>query len=312
MAYLTPSERARRAWALARSQHGVIALFQLIALGFTLRAIKHRVATGRLHQIHRGVYAVGRRDLPRQGEWMAAVLACGESAVLSHQSAAALWRIRTENASRICVSVPRQSDPRHGGIEVHRRVALPEEDRTHRKNIPVTTPLRTLLDLGSRVSSYELEAAINEADKLDLIDPDQLRVALDERRGQRGVRPLRKILDRGEFVLTDSELERRFLPIARRAGLGTPLTQEQVNGFKVDFYWPDLGLVVETDGLRYHRTPSAQTKDHVRDQAHIASGLTPLRFTHWQVRYDPRHVEHTLRASAQIAATRRMAAPRHH
>jgi very-short-patch-repair endonuclease len=110
---------------------------------------------------------------------------------------------------------------------------------------------------------------------------------------------LREILDRVEFVLTDSALERRFLPLARSAGLPKPSTQQWVNGFRVDFYWPDLGLVVETDGLRYHRTASQQTKDRVRDQAHIAAGLTPLRFTHWQVRYDPQHVERTLRAAVR-------------
>jgi very-short-patch-repair endonuclease len=246
------------------------------------------------------VYAVGRRELTRIGEWMAAVLACGDGAVLSHESAAALWAIRGETASEIQVSVPRRADPRHPGIEVHRRSALPSEDLTSRRNIPVTTPVRTLIDLGTRLRSHAIEAAINEADKLDLVDPVSLGARLMDRRGQRGVRPLRKILDRGEFVLTDSELERRFLPIAKRAGLGMPLTQQWVNGFRVDFYWPELGLVVETDGLRYHRTPSEQARDRVRDQAHIAAGLTPLRFTHWQVRHDPKQVERTLRAAVSI------------
>jgi very-short-patch-repair endonuclease len=299
MAYLTPSERANRTWSLARTQHGVIALFQLMALGYTLRAIKHRVDTGRLHPLHRGVYAVGRRELTRMGEWMGAVLACGDGTVLSHESGAALWGIRKETRSEIHVSVPRSADPRHAGIEVHRRSALPSDDRTSHRNIPVTTPVRTLIDLGTRLRPYALEAAINEADKLDLIEPAALGAALQDRRGQRGVRPLREILERGEFVLTDSELELRFLRITRRAAMGKPLTQQWVNGFRVDFYWPDLGLVVETDGLRYHRTPSQQTKDRVRDQTQVAAGLTPLRFTHWQVRYDRGYVERTLRAAAR-------------
>jgi very-short-patch-repair endonuclease len=305
MGYLTPSERARRAWTLARLQHGVIALFQLTALGFTLRAVKHRIATGRLHPVHRGVYAVGRRDLTRRGKWLAAVLACGDGAVLSHDSAGALWVIRTECGRNVHVSVPRTADPRHPGLTVHRRSSLPEVEVTRREGIAVTTPIRTLVDLGTCLSSYDLEAAINEADKLDLVDPVTLRAALDERKGQRGVRPLREILERGEFVLTDSELERRFLRLVRGAGLGAPLTQQHLNGFRVDFYWPDLGLVVETDGLRYHRTPAQQTKDRVRDQAHIAAGLTPLRFTHWQVRYDAGHVTRTLTAAARRAPARR-------
>ncbi len=98
--------------------------------------------------------------------------------------------------------------------------------------------------------------------------------------------------------MTDSELERQFLPLARAAGLPLPLTQQPLNGFRVDFYWPDLGLVVETDGLRYHRTPSQQARDRLRDQAHAAVGLTPLRFTHAQVRFEPNHVRDTLAAVA--------------
>jgi predicted transcriptional regulator of viral defense system len=127
--------RAKRAWGLATTQHGVVALFQLSALGYTREAVRHRVATGRLYPIHRGVYAVGRRELTRVGEWMAAVLACGEKAVLSHDSAAALWEIRSERGHEIHVSVPRSRDPLHAGIRVHRRSTLPAEDLTRHDNI---------------------------------------------------------------------------------------------------------------------------------------------------------------------------------
>jgi very-short-patch-repair endonuclease len=207
--------------------------------------------------------------------------------------------MRPEDGVIIHVSGPRTRDHRQPGIAAHRTQTLCEWDLTRREDIPVTSAVRTLIDLGTRLPAGALEAAINEADKLDLIDPPALRAALEVRRGQRGVRPLREILDRGEFALKDSELERRFLPIARRAGLPKPSTQQWVNGFRVDFYRHDLGLVVETDGLRYHRTPGEQARDRIRDQAHIASGLTPLRFTHWQVRYDPRHVERTLQAATR-------------
>jgi very-short-patch-repair endonuclease len=169
---------------------------------------------------------------------------------------------------------------------------------TRRKNIPVTTPVLTLIDLATCVPAGPLEAAINEADKLDLISPPRLRAELDERNGQRGVPALRRILDRSTFVLTDTELQRRFVPIAARAGLGRPQTQRRVNGFRVDFFWPERGLVVETDGLRYHRTAEQQLHDRVRDQTHAATGLTAMRFTHWPVRYDPSRVETTLRAVA--------------
>src|SRR5262249_41501587 len=100
------------------------------------------------------------------------------------------------------------------------------------------------------------------------------------------------------FTLTDSRLERRLLPIARKAGLGRPETRRHLNGVRVDFYWPDLGLVVETDGLRYHRTPSQQARDRIRDQAHTRAGLTPLRFTRAQAEFEPEQVRETLAAVA--------------
>jgi very-short-patch-repair endonuclease len=185
------------------------------------------------------------------------------------------------------------------GIWIHRRKLLSPADVGTCRGIPVTSPVRTLIDLATCLPEIELEAAVNEADKLDLVDPEALRAALDERAGQPGVAKLRTLLDRHTFVPTDSELERRFLPIARRAGFPRPLTQQWVNGYRVDFYWPDLGLVVETDGLRYHRTPAEQAADRRRDQAHTASGLTPLRFARTQVLHEPEQVEHTLAAVAR-------------
>ncbi len=165
--------------------------------------------------------------------------------------------------------------------------------------IPVTSPVRTLLDLATVLDPPALEAAINAADKLDVIDPEALRAALDRRTGQPGVATLRRVLDRATFRLTDSELERRFLRLVARAGLPPALTGQRINGFKVDFLWPTLGLVVETDGLRYHRTPAQQARDRARDQAHSAAGLTPLRFTHAQVRSEPSEVVTTLTAVAR-------------
>lgn len=162
----------------------------------------------------------------------------------------------------------------------------------------MTCVVRTLIDIACSLDLGRLERAVNEADRLDLIDPEALRTALDAYRGQQGVARLRELLDRRTFRLTDSELERWFLPQVRRAGLSLPLTRQRLNGFKVDFFWPDLRLVVETDGLRYHRTPAQQARDRVRDQAHLAAGFIPLRFTHWQVRYEAGHVRATLGAVA--------------
>jgi very-short-patch-repair endonuclease len=223
---------------------------------------------------------------------MAAVVGCGTAAALSDGSGAALWAMRPA-LGPIEVTVPRGVRPRRPGIIVHRRTLAPDDVTTHH-GIPVTTPARTLIDLAVQLPRPQLERAINEADKLDLVDPETLRAYLVDAVRRPGVVNLRQTLDRRTFALTDSELERRFLPIARRAGLPLPETGALVNGFKVDFYWRELGLVVETDGIRYHRTPAEQTRDRIRDQVHTAAGLTPLRFTRSQVAYEPRYVEATL------------------
>ena len=195
-------------------------------------------------------------------------------------------------------------DPRPAGITVHRRGCLRPEDHTRRDGIPVTTVVCTLVDLARHGSTERIESAVNEADKLDLLNPDSLRSALDSLGGRHGAAVLRQVLDRRTFTLTDSQLERRLLPLLRRAGLAGPRTGQFVNGFKVDFYWPELGLVIETDGLRYHRTPAQQSRDRLRDQAHAAAGLTVLRFTHGQVAFEAAHVHKTLTAVA-----RRLRAP---
>jgi very-short-patch-repair endonuclease len=289
--------------ALAAKQHGVITRAQLIDLGMSPEAIRYRLQRRRLHPVHRGVYAVGRPQLTRHGVLIAAVFSCGPGAALSHDAAGEVLGIRKRRPGPIDVTVP-GAERRRSGIRVHRR-PLPAGDVTHRHGIPVTSIVRTLLDLAQRLPPRELEAAVNEADKLDLIDPDRLRTALDGREGRHGVGPLRALLDRHTLTLTDSELERRFLPIARRAGLPPPLTQREVNGFRVDFYWPQLGLVVETDGLRYHRTPAQQAHDRRRDQAHAAAGLTALRFTHEQI------ARETDRAGAILVAVVRRAPTAH-
>jgi len=225
---------------------------------------------------------------------MAVVLACGPDAALSHRSAAALWGFGQEHPDYIDVSVRRTSEARLPGVRCHRRPSLPADAITARWNIPLTQPVQTFLDLTRVTGPITVERAINEADKLDVIDADTLRRALDDRPGEPGVRPLRQILDKHTFRLSDDELERLFRPLAGAAGLPVPLTKAKVNEFEVDFFWPDLGLVVETDGWRYHRTPSAQTRDALRFQTHTAAGLTPLRFSHYQVKYQPRHVRQIL------------------
>jgi hypothetical protein len=293
----TTGARSRSAWALAAKQDDVVTREQLHELGFTRAAIRHRLRRGRLCELWPGVYLVGRRNATRRGLFRAAVLACrhAESA-LSHTSGGELMGLPLIDTSTIHVSVPANVRRRLRGITCHPRSNLAEWEIGDIDGIRVTGTATTLVDIAPGLSLAELERAVNDADKLDLVDPEALRRQLARIPKRPGKAKLRKLLERHAFLLTDSELERRFIPIARRAGLPLPLTGETVNGFKVDFYWPELKLVVETDGLRYHRTPAAQARDRRRDQAHASAGLVPLRFTHAQVLYEPRAVERTLRA----------------
>jgi very-short-patch-repair endonuclease len=228
---------------------------------------------------------------------MAAVLACGEWACLSHRSAGALWGI-VPGRPGIDVTVRRHAHLRRPGLRVHVRCRFRPDDVTAVEGIPVTAPARTLLDLAAELAPRRLERAVNEADKLNVIDPEALRTAVDRYVAHPGVRALRALLDRDTFRLSDAELEVLFRPIAKRAGLPEPQTKQRINGFEVDFFWPELGLVIETDGWRYHRTPAAQTRDALRDQTHTAAGLTTLRFSHYQVKYEPAHVRGVLSGTA--------------
>jgi len=247
---------------------------------------------------------------------MAAVLACGgdvaldgrvllrpdrkpaTAVVLSHGSAAALFSIGREVAGRLEVSTMLPTDRTVPGVRLHRRPTLRRDSVGYFEGIPVTSPAQTLIDLATRHDRAVMERSINEADGLGLIRTDDLRKALDDHHGERGVARLRAILDRRTFRYTRSELERAFLPLADAAGLPLPRTSIYVNGHEVDFYFPSLNLVIEADSITYHRTPAQQTKDHQRDQDHSAAGTPYLRFTHAQIRYEPESVVRTLRATA--------------
>jgi very-short-patch-repair endonuclease/predicted transcriptional regulator of viral defense system len=288
---MTPETTQRSVWPLVRRQHGVIRRQQLHELGFTDEAIRHRLAKGRLHRVWPDVYAVGRPQLEQEGLWMAAVLTCGTRAVLSHDSAAQLWGVRKPRGGAIHVSVPSPRDPRRRGIRVHRRG---EVERTRHQRIPVTTPAQTIVDLAPRLTQRQLERVIDEADKLDLAHPDELHRMAQAQCG-RGPSIVCALLSMRMFLLTDSDLERLLIPLAERAGLPTPETQVVVNGHRVDFYFRERGLVVEADGGRYHRTPSEQRRDRIRDHAHAVAGLTSVRFTHDQIAHEPRYVARILR-----------------
>lgn len=234
---------------------------------------------------------------------MAAVLACDEEkAAISHDSAVAFYVIGKNKLLRpIHISLPavgrRQERP---GIVVHRRRAPFEV--TTRDGIRVTSPECTIIDMAATSPRDDVEAMINEATIRRLTTQEKIRAAADAAPRRPGAKPLRRIMDIRTFRFTRSALERAFIPIAVRAGLPRPLTAQVVNGYEVDFFWPELGLVVETDGLAFHRTAAQQAEDLRRDHAHMASGLTCCRFSHGQVRYETWHVEATLR---KLAAQRR-------
>lgn len=273
-------------------QYGAIARPQLVDLDFSDAAITNRLGRT-LFRVHQGVYAVGRPDLADRGRWMAAVLACGEGSALSHESAAALWGILDAD-DELHVSVPPGRHPHHPGITIHRPATMPPV--VDRGGIPVVDPLHTLVDLARSRSTGQIERLVNEADKLGLLLFDDAVEQLARIHRRPGIRKLYRVLS--AHRVTDSDLERRFLRLASDSGLAPPSTQSIVCGFRVDFFWPELGLVVETDGLTYHRTPSQQARDRVRDQALAAAGLTCLRFTNAQVRREPQAVVRTLRAVA--------------
>jgi very-short-patch-repair endonuclease len=259
---------------------------------------------------------VGRPALTLNGRRMAAVLACGgdlcrtgkvqlrsdtkriASVVLSHDSAAALFAIGAQPVSGFEVTTMFDAGRRVPSVKLHRRPALWPDSVGYYEGIPVTSPVQTLIDLATRHDQRVLERSINEADGLGFVRTDELRKALIDHHGERGVARLRTILDRRTFRYTRTELERAFLPLACAAGLPLPRTSVYVNGHKVDFYFPTLKLVVETDSLTYHRTPAQQTKDRRRDQDHFEAGVAQLRFSHAQIRFDPDRVTRILRSTA--------------
>jgi very-short-patch-repair endonuclease len=289
---------ARAAWTLARRQHWVVTRQQLLRLGLTSEAVDWRIERGRLHPIYAGVYAVGRPSLTREGHFIAAVLASGQGAALSHASAAVLWEILPSHGGPLHVTVA-SGHPQRPGITIHRRRSF---EVTKHRGIPVTTVACTIADVAGDLPDEELERAINEAANRDLTDPERLRDAIAEMGARPGARRVLRLLDRDTYVVTDTRLEQHLLRIARRAGLPPPSAQHRLPGGRVDLHWPGLGLIIEADSLRYHRTPAQQRADRLRDQRNAAAGLVTLRFTHWQVFREEAHVEAIVRQVARRAA----------
>jgi predicted transcriptional regulator of viral defense system len=272
---------------LASAQHGVVARRDLLALGFDRGAIERRITAGRLHPLYRGVYAVGHANLSRNARFLAAVFAAGRSAVLSHRSAAILWGIHRSDAARIDVTVPRTCGFRSTrAIAVH-RPRLPPPVTTH-AGIRVTTPGRTLQDLAIAVPRRTLEKAAEMAEAL------RLDVTLDL--DHPGAARLARVLDRHDLhSTTRSPLEDDFLALCDRHGIPRPLVNTHVEGFEVDFVWPDERLIVETDSRTYHGTAEAFERDRARDARLTAAGWRVVRFTRRQVRWEDDSVAELVR-----------------
>ncbi len=276
---------------LACRQHGVVRRSQLVALGLGDRAIENRLRAGQLHRVYQGVYAVGHTNLTTEGHYLSAVLACGERAVLSHRSAAVMWRICPKRGPRVDVTVPSGgSRARRGAVIVHRS-PLPADHVTVRERIPLTTPARTIVDLADCSSRRELERAIDEAVylRLDLSSMQPLP-------GRRGAKTLAAVLDAhaAGTTRTRSDFEELLLELCDSHGLPRPLVNQVIAGYEVDFVWPQARLIVETDGWSAHRRRSAFEHDRVRDATLQVAGWRVVRITWRRLVSEPETVARQL------------------
>jgi very-short-patch-repair endonuclease len=282
--------------ALAGRQHGMVSYAQLGAAGLTPRAIERRVEAGRLHRVHRRVYAVGHAAQTPLGREAAALLACGPGTVLSHRTAGAVWGVVKGPRTGVEVTVVGRDCGSRPGV-THRRVRRIESaDLRVRSGLPLTGPARTLLDLGAIASARALRRAVNEALVLRLVDEDDLWAVLERCRGRRGAPQLRQLLAAGRGQsLTRSEAERRLLDVLEVRGLRAPETNVRVGRYEVDLLWRAERLVVEVDGYAFHATRAAFERDRVRDAELQASGLAVVRVTWRQI------VDHPDATAARIA-----------
>jgi very-short-patch-repair endonuclease len=291
---------------IADAQYGVVARAQLLALGLGADPIGRRVRCGRLRPLHRGVYAVGHLVLRREAHWLAAVLACGDGAVLSHAAAAAHWGLRPSAATRVDVTVRGTGGRKRPGLRVHRHATLLAAEITRHEGIPVTTPARTLLDLAASLPRRAVERALDQSAVLRLFDFTALCAAAEAHRGRPGAPLLSAVLEQHSVgsTLTRSELEERFLRFCAERGIVSPRVNATVAGLEVDFYWPRPKLVVEVDGWAFHRTRAAFERDRRRDTRLAAAGIRVLRLTDRQLATTPDDVARALQAVRSISSIR--------
>jgi very-short-patch-repair endonuclease len=282
----------------AARQHGVVARRQLLAIGLCADAIQRRVKAGRLYRIHTGVYVVGHPLLFPPSRSMAAVLACGGGALLSHRSAGGLWGLSHAPAGDVEVLVHRAGGRRHRGILVHSTRSLEPPEISSHENIPCTSAARTLVDLAAVLNRRQLKRALERSLELRLFDGVALDAVLDRAPGRPGVGVLRKLVAglHGEPAPVRNELERRFLELVRAEGLPIPVVNARVCGYEVDFHWPARRLIVETDGRATHDTPHQFEEDRRRDLELTLAGWHVIRVGWRQVVYEPSRVAALLRS----------------
>jgi hypothetical protein len=293
--------------AFARERHGVVTTAELAAFGLGTDAVTKRARNGRLFRHYRGVYSVGRPDLTPAGRRLAAVLACGPAAVLSHRSAAAQHGLLEDHRGRPDVTIKGGARRPRRDIRVHSSTTLTAPDITAVDGIPCTSVARTLVDVGDHEGARLVERAVDQAEVLGLFDLIAVQDALARAGPRRGPGVLRTVLaELAEPTLTDRELEELFLALIRAAGLPHPAVNEWITGdgwaYKADFLWRAERLVVETDSRTFHTSRKAFEHDRLRDQHLTLAGFTVVRFTWRQITRDPRGVAATL--AALLAARR--------
>ncbi len=287
--HLETRARERRLARLATRQHGVVARRQLISIGFDENGIKLRLDSGRLHQLHIGVYAVGHARLSQHGRWLAAVFAYGDEALLSHRSAAALWGLEEPRSHAVDVTAPlgKQGVLRRPKIWIHRSRIDPE-DRTRRLSIPVTTVARTLFDLAEIASFRRFESAWEEADRLELLDIRAVERVCERGFGRRALKPVKRLLGEAHPVeRTRSQLEAAFASFCRSRTFPMPSFNAMALGFEVDALWPKQRVAAELDSWEFHHHRAAFERDRARDSALQAAGYRTIRVTHRRLHREP-------------------------
>lgn len=315
---------------LGARQNGAVSRRQLLAAGLSRGGIRHRNENGRLFRIYRGSYSADGRHIDQKTIWMAGVLAAGEGSVLSHMSAAHAWGFGTSGATE----VTRRSSPgrrvpagddayeralgqavkgraaRIPALKIHQTRHLDQSEVTVRFGIPITTVARTLVDICGLFGRQQLKALLHEAGRIGLLRFDEIRHEIERSKGKKGVALLREIIDNWDpqIALTRNRLESRMFSLCRRYGIPKPEVNRKVAGYEVDFFWPDVGLVVETDGAQDHAAPYGFERDRNKDSDLQINGLVVLRLTWEMLTREPERSMDKVKAHRELAARRQVPA----